>query len=214
MAYWKEKKRDWDMLLDDWETKNLSLEPWMSTSIGNEDASLSYISKTEDESIDLPESKVENNDEKRDEDIVSPATPVTPVLDEETTNEDKKAKINDENAGTSDISPWEENNDHEKSSQETNSLMSTWDQNYTANTSPRERYRARSIVREAIDPQSDPKILRRRMRSSRMAVGPSTGHTVKQDDEDTGVQRVEQRKFANTARERRRESQQFSFDLK
>ncbi|KAK2586293.1 hypothetical protein KPH14_001543 [Odynerus spinipes] len=188
MAYWKEKKRDWDMLLDDWETKNLSLEPWMSTSIGNEDASLSYISKTEDESIDLPESK--------------------------TTNEDKKAKINDENAGTSDISPWEENNDHEKSSQETNSLMSTWDQNYTANTSPRERYRARSIVREAIDPQSDPKILRRRMRSSRMAVGPSTGHTVKQDDEDTGVQRVEQRKFANTARERRRESQQFSFDLK
>lgn len=78
---------------------------------------------------------------------------------------------------------------------------------------PRERFRAFSIVREVIDPQNDPKILRRRLRSSRIAARPNN-QTIDQDDKEAIVEHVEHRKFETTARERRRESQKYSFDLK
>lgn len=84
----------------------------------------------------------------------------------------------------------------------------------------RERHRIMSLVRDVSKPQTDATVLRRRLRSSRMAIGSAliSGNTTEEDDEQTmafrripEIARVESStqaaipKSRKTARERRRE---------
>ncbi|KAI4501426.1 hypothetical protein M0802_003303 [Mischocyttarus mexicanus] len=214
MTYWKDRKKDWDMLLNDWNAKNSSLEPRNAIAISDYDNALPYELKTENDTIELPELKVERDD-KRKEDTI---TIIKPALVQEVkkTNDDKKNEFKEVLSLEPKRFVDNKEDDLEKMSKELDSWKSsTWEQlTYSSNTSPRERYRAFSIVRETIDPQNDPRILRRRLRSSRMAVRPIINEIIKQDDNETDLEHVQLRKFSNTARERRRESQKFSFDLK
>lgn len=69
MTYWKDRKKDWDVLLNDWNAKNSFLEPRNTITISNYDNELAYELKTEDETIELPELKVERDDKHKEDTI-------------------------------------------------------------------------------------------------------------------------------------------------
>ncbi|KAL2724527.1 hypothetical protein V1478_009040 [Vespula squamosa] len=202
MTYWNDRKKDWDTLLNMWNIKNSSLEQWLDPPISYNNAT-KYTSKIEDKTIELPEWKVEPNEKNAKNSVKF----VTSSAVEETTDDDKKDESKDKS--------WEYNRSTEskyrrKSSEISNT--SPWEQAYSAKMNPRERFRAFSMFREVIDPQDDPRIVRTRLRSSRIATRPI--NYFDQNGEEAIAEHVEHRKFENTARERRRESQKFSFDLK
>nr|KAF7415475.1 hypothetical protein H0235_012067 [Vespula pensylvanica] len=205
MTYWNDRKKDWDMILNMWSVENSAMDQWLDPSIRNNSAT-AHTSEIEDETTELPESKVEHNNNKNT------------VKFEKTTNDDKKQEFNKKDE--LDDKSWEYNRSteskyHRESLEMSDRRVSTpWEQAYSSNMNPRERFRAFNIVREVIDPQDDPRILRTRLRSSRLVIQ-SNDRTFDEDDEEEAIaEHVEHRKFENTARERRREAQKFSFDLK
>lgn len=72
MTYWKDRKKDWDMLLNMWTIENSTLDQWLVPSINN-DNDTAYTSKTKDKTIELPQLKVVRDD-KREKDSIKLVT--------------------------------------------------------------------------------------------------------------------------------------------
>lgn len=66
MTYWKDRKKDWDMLLNMWNIENSTLDQWLVPSISS-DNDMAYTSKTKDKTIELSQLKVVRGDDKRDD---------------------------------------------------------------------------------------------------------------------------------------------------